>query len=51
LAFTNVDLIVPRPIDTAALASPPMTPQAQALANQYRQQYGAAAKAQLGCGP
>jgi hypothetical protein len=37
-------------IDTA-LASPAITPQVQALANQYWQTYGAAAQAQLGCGP
>ena len=37
-------------IDTT-VASPAMTPQAQALANQYWQAYGAAAQAQLGCGP
>jgi hypothetical protein len=37
-------------IDTA-LSSPAMTPQVQALANQYWQRYGAAAEAQLGCGP
>jgi hypothetical protein len=35
----------------AALASPAITPQVQALANQYWQAYGAAAESQLGCGP
>jgi TPR repeat protein len=35
----------------AALASPAVTPQVQALANQYWQAYGAAAESQLGCGP
>ncbi len=34
-----------------ALSSPAMTPQVQALASQYWQSYGAAAEAQLGCGP
>jgi hypothetical protein len=35
----------------SALSSPANTPQVQALANQYWQAYGAAAGAQLGCGP